>query len=53
MTFVWHFEGLTTYQQLVEAVDEILIDADASVGEGFFAVVDCISEAIGIPIPPR
>ena len=47
------FEGLTTYQQLVEAVDNILIDADVSLGEGFFVVVDCIAEAIGIPIPPR
>jgi hypothetical protein len=45
------FEGLTTYQQLMEAVDNILIDADVSPGEGFFAVVNCIAEAIGIPIP--
>jgi hypothetical protein len=46
------FEGLTTYQQLREAVDNILSDADISPGEDFFAIVYCIAEAIGIPIPP-
>ena len=44
------FEGLTTYQQLNEAVDNILIDADISPGEDFVAIVDCIAEALGIPI---
>ena len=48
------FEGLTTYAQLEEAVDNILDEVpQVDVGEGFFAVVDCIAEAIGIPIPPR
>jgi hypothetical protein len=45
------FEGLTTYEQLRDAVGEIEDATGANFGEGFFAVVDCIAEAIGIPIP--
>ena len=47
------FEGLTTYQQLRDAVNEIGIATGATFGEGFLAVVDCIAEALDIPIPPR
>jgi hypothetical protein len=46
------FEGLTTYEQLTDAVGEIEDATGANFGEGFFAVVNCIAQAIGIPIPP-
>jgi hypothetical protein len=45
------FEGLTTYEQLTDAVGEIEDATGADFGEGFFAVVNCLAEAIGIPIP--
>ena len=45
------FEGLTTYEQLTDAVGEIEDATGANFGEGFFAVVNCLAEAIGIPIP--
>jgi hypothetical protein len=46
------FEGLTTYLDLNEAIDNILNDADISPGEDITAIVDCIAQAIGIPPTP-